>query len=88
MKGDLTMTEIEMKIREIMAQNLELTVPIESVDSDELITNIGINSISFIKLVVFIESEFGIEFEDQYLDYKMISTLSKMAKYVEDRIGK
>jgi len=82
------MTEVEKKIREIMAQNVELTIPIENVDSDELITNIGINSISFIKLVVSIESEFGFEFDDEYLDYKRISTLRSMAKYVEDRISK
>jgi len=54
-------------------------------DNDDL-TVLGMNSISFIKLVVAIEEEFHFEFEDEDLDYSRFTSLNLLCKYVESRI--
>lgn len=58
------------------------TVKERLAQSDDL-TQIGINSISFIKLVVELENTFDIEFEDDALDYFKFESLETLCAYVE-----
>jgi len=48
--------------------------------------NIGINSITFIKIIVTIETEFGIEFGDEDLDYNEFPNIQSLVNYVEAKI--
>jgi amino acid adenylation domain-containing protein len=47
---------------------------------------IGIDSISFITMVVELEEHFSIEFEDDYLNYEKFETVGSFAEYVAERI--
>ena len=45
---------------------------------------LGLNSFDFINVVVEIEDKFGIEFDDEYLDYNRYKTFEEFCTYVEN----
>lgn len=53
-------------------------------NTDDL-QEVGINSLNFIKLIVAIENEFEIEFEDDDLDHTRFKTLTAICNYIESR---
>lgn len=56
-------------------------------DADISLEKLGINSISFIKIIVQIETEFDIEFDQKDLKKQSFETLADIAHYVENRIA-
>ena len=50
------------------------------------LTSLGINSLLFIKLVVAIEDEFDIEFDDDDLDAGKLKTVEDFMDYIEARL--
>ena len=81
----MNMNNIETKIRAIIGENAEMQKDFSHIASDIDLKNIGINSITFIKIVVSIETEFGIEFEDEDLDYNKFPNIKSLVNYVEDK---
>ena len=53
-------------------------------DSDDL-GQLELNSLSFIKIIVGMEMEFNIEFEDESLDFSKFTSLGDLCEYVEER---
>ncbi|MDK8191933.1 acyl carrier protein [Paenibacillus sp. UMB7766-LJ446] len=45
----------------------------------------GVNSISFIKLVILIENEFDIQFEETKLDLNYFPTIREILEYIEQQ---
>ncbi|NLN63926.1 MAG: acyl carrier protein [Clostridiaceae bacterium] len=80
--------KVELRIREIISKNVELTLPVEKIGNTDDLTAFGIKSISTIKVIVAIELEFGIEFEDEDLNFGNFRTISSFISYVEEKIGK
>ena len=75
--------DTRQKIVEILislTQNEELRERLK--DSSDL-TNIGINSLIFVKLVVELEDEFDITFDDEKLDYKGFANLDELSRYID-----
>lgn len=66
-----------------MKENMDFDA---NVSVSDKIESLGINSISFIKIVVQIESEFGFEFEDDDLNYNVFQTLKDLTVYIKDKI--
>ena len=56
-----------------------------SLDMD--FSNIGLDSFTFIKIVVNLESEFDFEFDDEMLLNTVFPTLKTMVEYVESKIS-
>ena len=52
------------------------------------LTDLGINSITFVKILIAIENEYDFEFDDDDLNFENFKTVSTLAKYVEDRLQK
>lgn len=46
-----------------------------------------LNSINFIELIVGIETEFNIEFDDEYLEFGKFSNISEMTDYILKKIS-
>ena len=44
-------------------------------------------SIDFVKIVIEIETEFNIEFEDEKLQFSEFPTIQSLIDYVEKRVG-
>jgi acyl carrier protein len=74
--------EIELRLRELLREGVEVNKPVEEIGFDEDLTSLGLNSISFIKLVVAVEEEFGVQFSDDDLDYNILANISSIASYI------
>ena len=61
---------------------------IGSCNADAILVDIQINSIAFISLVVAIEGEYDIEFDDEMLLVSKFNTISDIGKYVLEKISK
>lgn len=81
----LEIDSIEYKLIGILMDTLKIVVPSSGAILDSLLESLGINSMTFIKMIVTIESTFGIEFEDNELDYTKYPNLSSLAEYVRKR---
>lgn len=77
--------EIIERVRNVIDECLgeELVKSIENVEDDENLYNIGLDSLNVVKLVIGLEDEFGIEFEDDDIaggNWKNINTIVELLK--------
>ena len=79
------MNETKMKVIDIIASLMKNTNYESHFQSEEM-KKIGLDSIKFIQMVVLIEEEFGIEFDDETLLVDYFDTISSLVKYIEDKI--
>lgn len=79
--------DIKFKLLSIIKENAELVKDINISQYDEKLEDFGVNSISFIKMVVAIESEYGFEFDDEDLDFTKINTVNKLVEYIENKLS-
>lgn len=75
------MEEMQKKILEIVNTNIE-DVVIKPEQSDEELSQLGIDSIAFIRIVVALEEVFGIEIPDEKLLVMEMGTINKMVNVV------
>lgn len=78
--------EIENKIIEIVVKYCELENVAEILTQTGDLAELGINSISFIKIVVDLETEFDFEFEDEALDYSKFQKLDQLIDYIVEQV--
>lgn len=53
----------------------------------DLITDLGFDSITLVQLIVCVEDEFGIEFDDEMLGLEGIVHFDKFSEYVNKKIN-
>lgn len=78
------MTAIE-KIAQVAQEVLGKDIIAYNANAD--LRSLGMNSVSFIHLVVGLEKKYGIEFEDEYLDYEKYYSLADFCDYVNGLIN-
>lgn len=71
---------MEKQVTSIVSAYLKLKLP---VDPDTTLESLGFTSFSFIELVLRIEADTGLEFEDRYLSYLEFKRLSDVVRYCE-----
>ena len=81
-------SDIEKRIRCIISNHIDISVPIDNVGPDDDLTDIGLNSISYIKLVVLLEKEFDFEFNDNELNVEKYKTISSVVNAIESHLKK
>ena len=72
-------------IIEIIARLMEDESVKEQLKHNDDLTQLKINSINFIRLVVELEDFFEVEFEDDALDYTKYLSLNELCNYLEKR---
>lgn len=77
---------IREKIIEILSSNSDIDNTIQYLHRNDDLTQLEMNSISFIKTVIMLESEFGFVFDDEALDYNKFTSLNLLCDYVEHMI--
>lgn len=75
---------VEEQVRKIIAQSLEVN---ETVLAEKELIYIGLNSLTFIKIIVGLEENFEIEFDDNDLNYELFSTVDDIIKYVRGKLN-
>lgn len=76
---------IDLQVIEIIQNNLNIPLPIDRITLEHTLVDLGLDSITFIKIIISIEAEFEFEFEDQYLNINHFPTLHTLITYIEDR---
>ena len=56
-------------------------------DSTDLIVDLGFDSITLVQLIMYLEHQFGIEFDDEMLGLEGIVHFNKLAEYVDKKIN-
>lgn len=76
--------DIESQIIDIFKSNTEFEYSFDEA-IDKPLLSIGINSITFLKIVVAIEVAFGIEFEPTNLDINKFSNMRSVVAFVKNK---
>ena len=76
---------MEKKIIYIIKQNCNIE-QIEDINID--FTAIGVDSITFINIIVALEQEFDIEFDDEMLLISQYSNVKEFIEYVTNKVGR
>lgn len=71
--------EYKQKFLQIMEENL---LEVERIDFASTMVSLQISSLAFIKIVVFLEEEFNIEFEDEKIIPDAFATVQELFDYV------
>lgn len=58
---------------------------LEDIPDDAKLIDLGINSITFIRIIVELESYFNFEFEDEDLDYKNFEYIDDVCRYIANK---
>ena len=73
------------QIINILKVNTECTTKISE---SSLLSDLGISSLDFVKIIVEIETEFGFEFEDGKLSLLEFPTVQSLIDYAKEKVGK
>ena len=81
------MEEIKKAVKEfILSEFLPGESPEELTDSTPLITGGILDSIATLKLVGFLESKYGFEFQPHEVDAEHLNTVSYIARFVQSKL--
>lgn len=78
------LNDTQAKIFQVIASNLNSEI--EDVALETGFSDAGIDSITFIKIIVDLESEFDFEFDDEMLLITAFPTIKSMIEYVETKV--
>lgn len=76
-------SKFELKVIETLLKFGELSILPDEIGLDSKLVDLNLNSISFIKMVVALESEFDFEFEDNFLDLNKFPKINNLLEYIE-----
>jgi len=74
---------IEVKVKEVLKENLELEKNIESIGFEEDLVVKGMNSIKFLKVIVALEEALDIDFDEEELNIENFRTISSIISTIE-----
>lgn len=84
---NLSTTNIEMRIKKVILEIINVSLPVDSLDINESLTNLGIDSIIFVTIAIKLETELEFEFGDEDLNVNKFSTLESLITYIERRLN-
>lgn len=76
--------DIHERFKKKVAQTLEIQP--EYINLEAKLKDLGVNSYYYLRIVVALEEEFGVEFPDDELDYEKFETVMEIVKYLEKLI--
>ncbi|HEX7243282.1 MAG TPA: phosphopantetheine-binding protein [Longimicrobiaceae bacterium] len=77
------MEETKQRLRSIYARALRLPPGAAPVAGDDLVRSLGIDSIDAMEILIWVEDEFHITIDDQYLSPQLVNSIDALAEFVE-----
>ena len=87
---ELEVIILDLPISQIVLTRIKESIENEIIDPivlEDDLSSIGVNSITFIKIVVDLETEFDFEFDDEMLSYKSFPTINSLVEYVDSKLS-
>jgi acyl carrier protein len=75
--------QIFEKVKTILNNQLSDRLDGKEISINDQLMDLDINSLAFIKIVVALEDEFDVEFQDEDLDISKFETVEDIVKYIE-----
>lgn len=80
------MENSENKVIEIIKR--AVNIPKETnLNLETPINNLQINSLNFLKIIVDIEEEYDIEFDDEELNFEEFNTIKAFVEHIKEKVG-
>ncbi|MFB0846535.1 phosphopantetheine-binding protein [Paenibacillus oleatilyticus] len=80
------MTEIEEEVRRIIIETANLNIPRHELNEENDLTQMGLDSITGIKIIVAIENQFDFEFDDSNLNVETFKNIKQLCTYVQNKL--
>ena len=80
------MKMIKDRLKETMVKALRLETTPESLPEVNLVSELGIDSVDSLELLIWVENEFGIQIADEDLSVNLVDSLDTLAQYVSQRL--
>ncbi|NMM54557.1 acyl carrier protein [Paenibacillus aquistagni] len=77
-----TKDELRQRVIDLLKNNVDDPSLLDECGLDEDLSSLGINSLTFIKLVIATEMEFGVSWSDEDLDFRNFSTINQIMNYI------
>jgi acyl carrier protein len=80
------MSDVETQVKEMIVERCFLTIePADIGDDDDLIDDVGLDSVQILEIVVGLEDVFGVSFEDADFDIENFRTVSSISDQVREK---
>jgi len=77
---------IEDRLKELIVERLFLKIePADIGDEDDLMDKHGIDSVQVLEIVVGLEEEYGVSFEDEDFDIEVFKSVKSIADFVREK---
>jgi len=80
------MTPIEDRLRKIIGSAIQPPRTPDQIVGADMISELGLTSIDALEILIHVEVEFGIQVHDEDLNQELVSSLPKLASYVQARL--
>lgn len=77
-----TEEELREKVINLLRDNVDDPSALDQLGLDDDLSALGINSLTFIKLVIATEMEFGVAWKDDDLDFRNFSSINAIMQYI------
>lgn len=74
--------ELREKVVALLRDNVDDPAALDNLGPDDDLSSLGINSLTFIKLVIATEMEFGVAWKDDDLDFRNFSSINSIMQYI------
>jgi len=79
---------IQDQIKRLISNEVLVGVSVDEIGNDDsLISDLHLDSIQMIALITGLENEFGFILDDEDLDMENLSTVNRLAKFVQAKLG-
>jgi acyl carrier protein len=82
----MMLNDIELRVVNIIKKNFDQPELLNEINLNDSLDSYGFNSIKFIKIVVDLENEFAIEFDDEELNMDTFSTLNDVVQRITQKV--
>jgi acyl carrier protein len=80
------MSDVETQVKEMIVERCFLSIdPQEIGDEDDLIDDVGLDSVQILEIVVGLEDVFGVSFEDADFDIENFRTVEAISDQVREK---
>lgn len=81
----MELAEVIEELKGLLIESLELECAKEEIIGEDIINELGINSVDALEIFVRVENKFNIMIPDEDLNSELISSLDRFAKYIITR---
>lgn len=78
----MTIEQIKEIIASILQKKIDITVE-KDVDFSKHFVEIGLNSLLFVKLLVNIEAELDVEFDEEFINVNYVTDLNDLSSHIQ-----